>query len=404
MEPSKAHTASPARVLELRSVWGTGGGPEKTILLGAAQSDPNRFGITVCYIRDERDPVFGIDRRAGELDIDYVEVRERHSFDPSVWPVLRKLVADRRIDIVHAHDHKTDLLALLLGRFEPVIPLSTAHGWAGHSWKEQRLYYPADRRLLARFPKVIVVSSDMRESLLRCGARADRIAVVPNGVDQQQFARNEQRVSSARESLGVSPGAVVVGTVGRLESEKNYGMLIRAFREAASANAELQLLIAGDGSLSGDLQGQIDGLGLSDRCRLLGHVEDVIGFYHALDVFVLCSDNEGSPNAVLESMAVEIPVIATGVGGIPDLLTSDTNGILVGRRDQTGLAGAIRRLATDPGLRRRLGRAAREKVERELSFAGRMRKVEGVYEELMSAYPGVRHGSRWQSVGGRSIS
>ena len=102
---------TPIRVLELRSVWGTGGGPEKTILLGAARSNPSRYGVTVCYIRDARDTVFAIDKKAGDLPIDYVEVVERHSFDRSIWPVLRRLVQNRRIDIVHAHDCKTDVLA-----------------------------------------------------------------------------------------------------------------------------------------------------------------------------------------------------------------------------------------------------------------------------------------------------
>src|SRR5947207_917056 len=98
----------PVRVLELRSVRGTGGGPEKTILMGAARADRARFAVTVCYIRDARDGVFSIDGRAAPLGVDYVEVHERHSLDPRIWPELRRLVRERRIDIVHAHEYKTD--------------------------------------------------------------------------------------------------------------------------------------------------------------------------------------------------------------------------------------------------------------------------------------------------------
>ena len=112
------------RVLELRSVWGTGGGPEKTILIGTERATRSRFAVTVCYIRDARDPVFGIDKRAGALDIDYVEVRERHSFDRSIWGALKALVGERRIDIVHSHDYKTNLLGYLLSRRTNVIPLA----------------------------------------------------------------------------------------------------------------------------------------------------------------------------------------------------------------------------------------------------------------------------------------
>lgn len=94
----------PVRVLEIRSVRGTGGGPEKTILLSAARFDPDRVQTTVCYIRDARDDVFGIDKRAAAMGVDYVEVHERHSFDPSAWAALRRVVRERQIDIVHAHE------------------------------------------------------------------------------------------------------------------------------------------------------------------------------------------------------------------------------------------------------------------------------------------------------------
>src|SRR5688572_22815871 len=115
----------PVNVLELRSVRGTGGGPEKTILLGAARTDRARFNVTVCYLRDARDPVFGIGERAAGLNVDYVEIREQHSFDTGIWRPLTQLVRDRQIQIVHAHEYKTDLLALLLARRHPVTPLAT---------------------------------------------------------------------------------------------------------------------------------------------------------------------------------------------------------------------------------------------------------------------------------------
>ena len=127
----------PVRVLELRSVRGTGGGPEKTILSGAAQTDPQRFVLTVCYLRDTRDPIFAINTTASRLPIDYVEIHEHHSFDPALWPALRRLVRERHIDIVHAHDYKSDALAYALARIEKVFPLSTVHGWTGTSWRER---------------------------------------------------------------------------------------------------------------------------------------------------------------------------------------------------------------------------------------------------------------------------
>src|SRR5438105_1506009 len=119
---------SPGRihVLELRSVRGTGGGPEKTILRGAALAADSDIRVTVCYIRDQRDDVFAIDRRAAALGVPYVEVMEKHSFDPAVVGALRGLVRRLGIDIIHAHDYKTNLLAWLMGQLEPIAPLTTA--------------------------------------------------------------------------------------------------------------------------------------------------------------------------------------------------------------------------------------------------------------------------------------
>jgi hypothetical protein len=138
----------PIRILELRSVWGTGGGPEKTILLGTARTDRRRFDVTVCYLRDRRDPIFSVDAKAADLPVNYVELLESHSFDPTIFSRLRRLVREREIDIVHAHDYKTNVLAWLLSRFEAIIPLSTVHGWTGHSARERWVYYPLDKRVL----------------------------------------------------------------------------------------------------------------------------------------------------------------------------------------------------------------------------------------------------------------
>ena len=124
---------TPIRILELRSVRGTGGGPEKTILLGSARTDATQFEITVCYLRDRRDNIFSVDMRAAALPVNYIELVESHSFDISIFRRLRQIVRDRKIDIVHAHDYKTDVLAWLLSKFERIIPLSTVHGWTGHT-------------------------------------------------------------------------------------------------------------------------------------------------------------------------------------------------------------------------------------------------------------------------------
>lgn len=375
--------ARPIRILELRSVRGTGGGPEKTILLGAARSDPARYAVTVCYIRDARDEVFTIDRRADGLPIDYVEIRERNSTDWRVWPALKRVVKEKQIDIAHAHDYKTDLLVWLLGRGRHAIPLTTAHGWTGNSSREA-MYYRADKWLLARYPRVIAVSEEIRRVLLNAGAAPERVTTILNGIDHRAFRRDRSREDAARAALGVSKDEVVLGAVGRLERQKRFDVLLDAFARLAATRPQLRLLIAGEGSLREELTAQIARLGLGHRARLLGQWNDIAQFHHAIDVLVQSSEYEGTPNVVLEAMAFETPVVATDVGGTAELVLDGTHGLIVPPGNVDALITAITRVLDDRPAATTRAAAARARVEGDLSFERRMQRVEAIYDELIA--------------------
>jgi glycosyltransferase involved in cell wall biosynthesis len=389
LRKSRQLPESPLRVLELRTVRGTGGGPEKTILLGTARTDPARYAVTVCYIRDERDPIFQVDHRARELPVDYVEVRERHSFDSRIWKQLLQLVAARQIEIVHSHEYKTDLLAWLMGRRCQIVPLATAHGWTGHSARERYVYYPADRRLLARFPHVVAVSSEIRDTLVRAGARPQNVTVVLNAIDPIAFKRDPAKVPAARSQFGMSPDDFVLGAVGRLEPQKNFTGLIAVFAQVAKKMPHARLLIAGDGSLRSNLQRQIDELDLGDRCRLLGQVNDVALLHHTFDLFVQSSVYEGTPNAVLEAMALESSIVATNAGGTAELARDGIEALIVPAGDAAALERALLAAIGDTAQNRQRAVAARRRVETELSFDSRLRRVERIYDDLARRF--IRH-------------
>lgn len=377
-----AESTGPIRILELRSVRGTGGGPEKTILLGAIMSDPN-FQVTVCYLRDQRDRIFGVDNRAAQAGVDYVEVLEKHSFDPAVWPQLRRLIRERTIDVVHSHDYKTNLLALLLSRATGVAALSTVHGWTGHSFRERWGYYPADKRVLARFPRVVAVSSEISRELVRCGADPARVTTVLNGIDHRQCRRDPVRVAGARAALGAKAGEILIGAVGRLEPQKRFDLLLQALTAIVERFPQARLLIVGDGSQRQALDAQIKTLNLGDRCRLVGHVDDVVPAYHAFDMLVQSSDYEGTPNAVLEAMAFEVPIVATAAGGTAEIVRDGVDGRIVptGRGDL--LVSNVIQALEDPAGTARMAQQARLRVEGELSFETRVRRIEGIYAEMV---------------------
>lgn len=373
----------PVRVLELRSVRGTGGGPEKTILLGAAMADPSRAQVTVCYLRDQRDGVFRIHERAAAVGVDYVEVPERHSFDPGVWGKLRRLIAERRIDVLHAHDYKTNLLALLLARATGVRALSTVHGWTGHSTRERFCYYPADKRVLARFPRLIAVSSDIARELVQHGADRRRVTTILNAIDHRQFRRDPARVGAARAALGLQPHHIAIGAVGRLEPQKRFDLLLEAFAVLQIERPELRLIIAGDGSLRESLARQRQALGLADTVILTGHVDDVRPLHHAFDLFVQSSDYEGTPNAVLEAMAMHSPIVATEAGGTAELVLDGVHGRVIPMGQVDRLIWGMQAALNDPRRTRLMADRARARVEGELSFESRCRRLEGIYQEVM---------------------
>jgi glycosyltransferase involved in cell wall biosynthesis len=380
---------TPIRVLELRSVFGTGGGPEKTILLGTARTDPRRFAITVCYLRAQQDDVFRIDEWARSIGVSYTEIHERHSFDLATFSALRRIVREREIQIVHAHEYKTNVLALMLAKAEGVIPMSTAHGWTGHSRRERLLYYPLDKWVLAKFPRVIAVSGEIRNEIVRWGGSPDAVSVILNGIDHVKFVRDSTRRDTVRRQYGIGEDEVVIGAVGRLEPQKRFDLLLDAFARLRATMADLRLLIVGDGSVRRQLERRLDELKLHDSCRLIGHCNDVPGIHHAFDLFVQSSDYEGTPNAVLEAMAMKTPVVTTDAGGTAELVVHRQHGLVVQRGDAFALEAAIREALSSPAAAARRAEAARLRVEGELSFERRMERVEAVYDQLA--------GERWES-------
>jgi glycosyltransferase involved in cell wall biosynthesis len=372
----------PIRILELRTVRGTGGGPEKTILQSAARADPSWFAVTVCYLRDSRDAAFRIHEQAASLKVDYQEIQERHSWDPKIWSMLRHLVRDRHIDIIHSHEYKSNFLALPLAKFGGAIPLATVHGWTGHSRRE-KFYYAVDKRLLRAFPRLIAVSDQIRQTLVDAGIRQNRIHIVLNGIDPHIFHRDRAKESAIRSAMGVGPREKVIGAVGRLEPQKRFDILLQAFARIRPTRPELRLYIAGEGGERANLQNMIHRLGLGNACRLLGHRTDVVELHHGFDLFVQSSDYEGTPNSVLEAMAMETPVVATRAGGTAELIQDGVHGLLVTPGDAAVLAGAMELALAEPSATAQRSAAARRRVELEFSFDLRLKTVEAIYEQLL---------------------
>lgn len=369
-------------VLHVRTVTGTGGGPEKTILRSPAYLIAAGWDARCLYLHPPQDPGFEVLRRRAEAwGAPLIDLPDRGPWD---WRSVRELGRMcRRLqpDIWHGHDYKSDPLGLLLRRRrKEMFLVSTVHGW-GVPGRRVRLYRWIHQLSLRGFDRVICVSEDLKRQCVRAGISTRICRVIENGVDTDLYARRESP-AEAKVRLGLPGDVFLVGAVGRLSAEKDYPTLLRAARRLAEAGLPVRVMIVGEGPEYEYLAGLIRRDHLQQMVTLEGFQPDPLPYYQAFDVFVITSLDEGLPNALLEAMACEVPVVATPVGGIGRLIEDGVTGLTIRPGDDAGLADALRRLR-DADRRLKLGRAGRELVRKDYAFERRMQRVLAVYRELI---------------------
>jgi Glycosyltransferase len=220
------------------------------------------------------------------------------------------------------------------------------------------------------------------EDSLAFGVSAHRSYLIHNAIDTEDYRRRAS-TPEAKRRLGVADETMVILAVGRLSPEKAFDLLIRSVVELRQSGLPAVLWIAGEGDARNSLEQLIAELGCGEFVRLMGHVADPRELYEAADVFALSSIREGLPNVLLEALALETPVVATRIAGVPKLISDGLDGLLVPPADVAALSGALRRLLESSSLRQQFAAAGRVKIEANYSFARRMEKVAAVYDEVL---------------------
>jgi glycosyltransferase involved in cell wall biosynthesis len=368
-------------VLDARVVSGLGGGPDKTILNSPRYLERAGYRMICAYLHPPGDPGFEMIRTKARLcRAPLISVPDRGPFDWRVVPILVDICRHERVQIWHGHDYKSNLLGLVVSKFRPMRLVTTAHGWVQHTFRTP-LYYGIDRFCLRYYEKVFCVSPDLHMRCRRAGVPADRCELLENGIDLDEYSRL-QNIVEAKRALGFDPRRYLVGAVGRLSAEKGYDVLIRAAARLLRSGLNLELVIVGEGGAKKALQNLAAELACSANVHFVGYQSDTCRWYEAMDVFALSSLREGLPNVLLEAMALEVPVVATRIAGIPRLIDSEHNGLLIEPNAVTELADALTRLLGSPELRARFQAAGRLTVERRFSFATRMDKLAQFYDRL----------------------
>jgi glycosyltransferase involved in cell wall biosynthesis len=297
----------------------------------------------------------------------------------------RSALRELRPDIIHTHQVGALFYAgpATRGTGVPLV-VHTEHGKHYAARRRTRLLGWLAGRHAARF---FCVSRDIAAEVLEHRVVPHRkVCVVPNGIDTARFAGAADD-GSVRRSLGIPPGAPVVGTIGRLNEVKRQDLLIRGFAQIKNRVSDAHLLLVGDGPLRGDLRALAESLGLAGRVHFAGYQAQPERYLRAMDVFALTSRSEGMPLALLEAWAAGLPVVASRVGGLPELIDDGRNGLLFDPGDEAALAAILRGLLTDTALARHLGEAGRHLVEPTYSLRRMAETYHGHYLEVLGVMP-----------------
>jgi glycosyltransferase involved in cell wall biosynthesis len=289
---------------------------------------------------------------------------------------IRALVTQRGARILHTHGYRPDVVDASIGRARGARVVSTVHGFTGGGWRN-RLYERVQLSRLARMDAVIAVSTPLARLLIGSGVSPDRLHTIPNAWNGEAPLGRD----AARQRLGLPLDAWIVGWVGRLSPEKGPDLMLRALRHLPP---DARLSMVGEGTLGASLEAQSVAAGLGDRVRWHGPVPEAGRLMAAFDAVALSSRTEGTPMSVLEAMAAGVPVVATSVGGVTDLLGGGA-GILVPSEDAAALAQGLQAIRNDSQRVAGQVAAARRRLEQDFGPEPWLDRHEELYARLLEA-------------------
>jgi glycosyltransferase involved in cell wall biosynthesis len=368
------------------------GGAERLALDIATGLDPSRFRSTVCASRfapggepsENEQQALERMRQAG---VHFLPLTRRRRGEVLPWRHVARYARRERVEVLHAHLFGSNLWGTIIGRLARVpVVVAHEHTW---SYEGQPLRRALDREVIARWSDAfIAVSREDRRKMVEIERiPPERIRFLANGIATQAPTPGRE----LRAELGIPLEAPVIGSVGRLRAQKAYDVLIRAGALLRNDHPGLRVAIAGNGSEKQRLEALVSELGMQDAVMMLGRRLDIPDLLAIFDVAVCSSEFEGSPLAVMEYMEAARPIVATNVGGVPDLIEEGVHGLMVPPRDPARLAMAIDSLLRDPVRAQALGERARERRRREFGLDTMVDNVEALYEELLARRRG--HGT-----------
>lgn len=316
------------------------GGAENLLLAYLKRLDGNKYNFFVCALREKPDDLLSEISKYAEVTI----LGVKNKFNPSVIFQLRKLIQKTQPDIIHTHLFQARFYTTIAHLFSKRTILIT-HKHNNVNPKKHNIFIFLEMLSILFNKKVIAISQSVKKSLMKFElVQSKKIFVLPNGIDYQKF------YDSSLSKQYSSNKKLIIGTVCRLEPQKGLSYLLLAMRIILTKFPQTRLEIVGDGSLLEELQNLSKKLGISNSVFFFGKFTDVIPFYNRMDIFVLPSLYEGFGIVLLEAMAAGVPVIATNVDGIKEVIIHGESGILVPPKNPEAIANAVINIIENPQI------------------------------------------------------
>jgi glycosyltransferase involved in cell wall biosynthesis len=359
-------------------------GPARNLIEFVLLSQAAGIETTVAtFLRNEDTNSFT--EKLEDLYIPVLALSEEGPYDLSIIQKLKRLAREVKPDLIETHAVKSHFLTRLSGLPRSIPWIAFHHGYTSTTWRTKS-YNELDRWSLRAASQVVTVSRVSVEQLTSKGIKPEKIRIIHNAVSATYGINtgDASQVDALRESLGIPVGQKVILSVGRLSKEKDQVGLVEAMRELRSPSPPY-LLIVGGGPEHKAILERARELGLTNRVILTGHQDQVGPFYALADMVVISSRSEGSPNVLLEALAVGVPLVATAVGGIPEMVTDGEHALLVPHGNARQMAEAIDKLLGTKGLAQRLTEHGKMLIRTRFSLAERARTLSEMYQDILKS-------------------
>ncbi|KEO83302.1 glycosyltransferase [Tumebacillus flagellatus] len=372
---------APIRVLYLIG-GGEFGGAEQHLLGLVSHLDAHEFHPQVAVFYEEE-----FSARVRALGIPTTVLKSDSKSIGGLNP-LRDLIRDWRPHVIHTHGVRANLIGRLANRAEgfPAKLVTTVHSIMSLdypvAWKRM-IFGAAEQKTWQYVDHFILVSEAMKRDLVKVGMPKDKLSVIHNALELPEEPVAHQPVTNLRELIGVDEDVTIVGTVARLHPVKGHTYLLKAIRKIVQERQDVVFPWIGEGDLHQELEREAKELGVDSYIKFMGFRKDVPDLLPQLDVFVLPSLSEGLSVAILEALAVGVPMIATAVGGTPEVITDGVDGLLVPSANPDALAEAVCLLVKNTELRERLAKAGQEMVFRRFALSRLVQETTDLYKNLL---------------------